>query len=89
MSTSTCDSPHGREKSGPDQSFSGVTTTRVTNGLIYVVDSNDRGCNRKVQQHVVYEDETPDAVSLGFENKQDLLDAMQAKPRASWGLQRL
>uniref|UniRef100_K3YA55 Uncharacterized protein n=1 Tax=Setaria italica TaxID=4555 RepID=K3YA55_SETIT len=52
-----------------------------TQGLIFVVDSNDRGCvveARDELHRMLNEDELRDAVVLVFANKQDLLNAMNA-----------
>ncbi|KAH3902693.1 ADP-ribosylation factor [Saccharomycodes ludwigii] len=54
---------------------------RNTEGIIFVVDSNDRariGEAREVLQRMLNEDELRDAVLLVFANKQDLPEAMSA-----------
>ncbi|KAH3902694.1 ADP-ribosylation factor [Saccharomycodes ludwigii] len=54
---------------------------RNTEGIIFVVDSNDRnriGEAREVLQRMLNEDEIRNAVLLVFANKQDLPDAMSA-----------
>ncbi|XP_063238200.1 ADP-ribosylation factor 2 [Bacillus rossius redtenbacheri] len=52
-----------------------------TQGLIFVVDSNDRGRIEEAEkelQNMMQEDELRDAVLLVFANKQDLPEAMSA-----------
>uniref|UniRef100_A0A2K5CRS8 ADP ribosylation factor 1 n=1 Tax=Aotus nancymaae TaxID=37293 RepID=A0A2K5CRS8_AOTNA len=52
-----------------------------TQGLIFVVDSNDRGCMNEAREELMRmlaEDELWDAVLLVFANKQDLPKAMNA-----------
>lgn len=68
------------------RAFSGMLTLRFTDfqntqGIIFVVDSNDRdriGEARDELQRMLNEDELRDAVLLVFANKQDLPNAMSA-----------
>merc|ERR1711950_74697 len=59
-----------------------------TNGLIYVVDSNDRDRSEDAREELtkmLNEDEMRDAVLLVFANKQDLPNAMTAaEVQRSW-----
>lgn len=61
--------------------FSPPLDYQNTQGIIYVVDSNDReraGEARDELMHILQDDELRDAVLLVFANKQDLPNAMNA-----------
>jgi signal recognition particle receptor subunit beta len=62
-----------------DQSFSTSTDFQNTQGIIFVVDSNDRDRISEARdelQRMLNEDELRDALLLVFANKQDLPNAM-------------